>query len=87
MLAGMTFFFSHCIAGSLRDLKCHHTVGASSYTNRTHLCGELRLKDVGQKITLCGWLQFFRLRQFLILRDWHGTTQLVIPEHKVGHEK
>ncbi|XP_025113253.1 aspartate--tRNA ligase, mitochondrial-like isoform X2 [Pomacea canaliculata] len=69
-------------SGSLRDLKCHHTVGASSYTNRTHLCGELRLKDVGQKITLCGWLQFFRLRQFLILRDWHGTTQLVIPEHK-----
>jgi len=49
---------------------------------RTHTCNQLRLEDVGQSVTLCGWLE--NLREvgggiaFLVLRDFFGTTQVVI---------
>ncbi|XP_041371300.1 aspartate--tRNA ligase, mitochondrial-like isoform X2 [Gigantopelta aegis] len=51
-----------------------------SYTARSHTCGELRLPDVKKDVVLCGWLQYERFGLFLLLRDWHGMTQLVIPE-------
>ncbi|XP_059153556.1 aspartate--tRNA ligase, mitochondrial-like [Physella acuta] len=58
----------------------------TSFTRRSHLCGELRDKHVGESVTLCGWLQFHRLSgAFIVLRDWLGSIQLVIPETKV-HE-
>ena len=49
---------------------------------RTHTCGELRMEQVGQTVTLAGWLE--NLREvganlgFLVLRDLHGVTQVVI---------
>ena len=49
---------------------------------RTHTCGELRMEHVGQTVTLAGWLE--NLREvgsnfaFLVLRDFYGTTQVVI---------
>lgn len=49
---------------------------------RTHNCGELRLSHTGQTVTLTGWLE--NLREvgggvaFLVLRDFFGTTQVVI---------
>jgi len=50
--------------------------------NRTHNCGELRLSDVGKQVKLCGWYENIRKVSknlgFLILRDFYGTTQLVI---------
>ena len=50
--------------------------------NRTHTCGELRLADAGKAARLCGWLE--NLREvgaslgFAVLRDFYGTTQVVI---------
>ena len=49
---------------------------------RTHTCGELRMENVGQTVTVAGWLE--NLREvgsnlgFLVLRDMHGVTQVVI---------
>ena len=51
-------------------------------TLRTHTCGQLRLDNAGETVTLCGWME--NLREvgggvaFLILRDFFGTTQVVL---------
>ena len=50
--------------------------------SRTHNCNELRIGVVGSKVTLCGWYENMRKVSktlgFLILRDFYGTTQVVI---------
>lgn len=50
--------------------------------SRTHNCNELRLSDAGAKVTLVGWYENIRKVSknlgFLILRDFYGTTQIVV---------
>ena len=50
--------------------------------NRTHTCGELRLADAGKEVRLVGWMENVRevgaRLAFVVLRDFYGTTQLVI---------
>ncbi|XP_011170496.1 aspartate--tRNA ligase, mitochondrial [Solenopsis invicta] len=52
------------------------------YVLRTHTCGELTLKNIGEEVRLSGWMEFQRMRKFIILRDAYGSTQLLIPEDR-----
>ena len=57
-------------------------MGDMSTFYRTHTCGELRIGQAGQTVTLAGWME--NLREvgqnlaFLVLRDFYGTTQIVL---------
>ncbi len=50
--------------------------------SRTHNCGELRLANAGQTVTIVGWMENVREVganfAFVVLRDFYGTTQVVI---------
>ena len=50
--------------------------------SRTHNCNELRISNVGERVTLVGWFENMRKVSknlgFVILRDFYGTTQLVV---------
>ena len=52
------------------------------FQSRTHTCGQLRLADAGQNVTIVGWLENVREVganfAFLVLRDYYGTTQVVV---------
>jgi len=56
---------------------------------RTHNCGELRLKNLDQQITLSGWVQKSRNKGFMLwidLRDRFGVSQLIFDEHRSSKE-
>ncbi|MDJ0644790.1 MAG: aspartate--tRNA ligase [Flavobacteriaceae bacterium] len=52
---------------------------------RTHTNGELRLANIGEQVTLSGWVQKVRDKGFMIwidLRDRYGITQLILDEER-----
>jgi len=47
---------------------------------RSHTCGELREKNIGTEVNLCGWVNKSRTHGgvlFIDIRDRYGVTQLV----------
>ena len=55
--------------------------------SRTHTCNELRMEHIGQKVKLVGWMENVREVgsnfAFLVLRDFYGTTQIVIESEEM----
>ena len=51
---------------------------------RTHTCNELRLCDAGKQVKIVGWMENVRAVgnnfAFVVLRDFYGTTQVVIED-------
>ncbi len=51
-------------------------------------CGQLRLADVGKEVTLAGFVHAIRKLggiTFLVLRDFYGKTQVIVPEELAGN--
>ena len=50
--------------------------------SRTHTCNELRMEHINQEVKLVGWLENVRVVSaglaFMVLRDFYGTTQIVL---------
>lgn len=57
------------------------------FQSRTHTCGQLRLANAGETVTLAGWLENVREVganfAFAVLRDFYGTTQVVIENEEM----
>lgn len=68
------------------SFRCYSSQAASTGVNslsiRTHTCGELRSTHIGENVTLCGWVQYRRHDLFIILRDFGGLTQILIPQEE-----
>ncbi|XP_044156987.1 aspartate--tRNA ligase, mitochondrial [Bufo gargarizans] len=73
-------------AGVTTSHQTPRTSDLSSFAFRSHTCGELRLAHVGQEVALCGWLQYHRHDMFLVLRDFNGLIQVVLPADEDGSQ-
>ena len=60
--------------------------------SRTHTCGELRLGNVNERVTLAGWMENVRVVgsnfAFVVLRDFYADSHRNRrdDEHYKGHQ-
>lgn len=57
--------------------------------SRTHTCGELRERNIGQEVKLSGWLSSIRdlgSVVFFVMRDFYGYTQVVVADEKLQQQ-
>ena len=50
---------------------------------RTHTCNELNVQNIGNNVSLCGWIDTVRDHGgvlFVDLRDHYGITQIVLSD-------
>ena len=52
--------------------------------SRTHTCGQLRIENAGEHVTLVGWMENVRVVgnnfAFIVLRDFYGSASSVLSE-------
>ncbi|UMM34743.1 hypothetical protein L5515_007682 [Caenorhabditis briggsae] len=60
---------------------CRRLLSTSSYTVRSHTCGELNASNKDEKVSVMGWLSHKRMDRFFVLRDAYGSVQATIPEN------
>ncbi len=57
------------------------------FQSRSHTCGQLRMENVGESVKIVGWMENVREVgsnfAFVILRDFYGTTQVVIENEEM----
>lgn len=57
------------------------------FQSRTHTCGELRINNAGEKVTIVGWMENVREvganLAFVVVRDFYGTTQVVVESEEM----
>lgn len=56
------------------------------FVSRSHTCGQLNASDAGKDVTLCGWVQFQRMKKFITIRDSYGSTQLFLNDKKLSQK-
>ncbi len=60
------------------------------FQSRTHNCNELRIENAGEKVTIVGWMENVREVgrnfAFMVVRDFYGTTQVVIETEEIMNQ-
>uniref|UniRef100_A0A8C1YRB8 Aminoacyl-transfer RNA synthetases class-II family profile domain-containing protein n=1 Tax=Cyprinus carpio TaxID=7962 RepID=A0A8C1YRB8_CYPCA len=80
---------SHRATGRSRNtnrLLLVRVICQSSFSLRSHTCGELCSSHIDEEVTLCGWVQYLRQDLFVILRDFSGLVQILIPQDESKSE-
>ncbi|XP_076396019.1 aspartyl-tRNA synthetase, mitochondrial [Megachile rotundata] len=78
----MSVAYTHNLAVNTQTLVKQNIQPVNKYVWRTHTCGELSTENVGEKVQLCGWLEFTRHNKFILLRDSYGSTQFIISDNR-----
>ena len=80
-------FSASRLISTIRPLNNEVRDHSLQWLDRSHWCGKVSEQNVGEKVRLTGWIQFIRIdTRFLLLKDWTGVVQLIIPEDETGDD-